>query len=215
MLRILWAALMAGTLSAAEKPKTPADGTAFVMSPSAPKYATCDLEFRDASGELWPSFYYGKPTGDGSFVFDSKAPKAAFGLDCNKAVQTMGDQSRRVLGELVTEGKSPPAVFRVTATRPPEEREVSVEEKGKAVVKKVTVVPVDAELTIGERIVKLKDAYLRANYRFEKNKDVATTAALDVFFTFVGSDMDLKNAAAVTISGRAGVTAFRELPQTK
>ena len=122
MTRFPWAIIMivasSGELASADNPKTPADGTVFLVSPSAPKHATCDLEFRDASGEMWPSFYYGKPLAAGSFVYDASSPKAAFELNCDKAVQTQGDQSRRVLGELVVDGKSPPAVFRVTAARP-------------------------------------------------------------------------------------------------
>ena len=92
---------------------------------------------------------------------------------------------------------------------------MSVEEKGKPVVKKVVVVPVDADLTIGEHKIRLQNAYLRANYRFEKNGGVAASAAVDVFFTFTGSDLGLKNAASVKISGRAGVTAFWEQPAKK
>src|SRR4051812_40576906 len=85
----------------------PAPGTVFRLSAKAPSYVTCDVEFRDPSDALWPNFFYGKPAGDGTFTFHPAAPKASFSLRCDTMVQRNGDQGRRLLGELVKDGRPP------------------------------------------------------------------------------------------------------------
>jgi hypothetical protein len=73
----------------------------FRVTSAFPKYVTADLEFRDASGALWPQFFYGKPAHEtGVIRFDPAQPAASFSLRCDQQAQNLGDQSRRVLGAL-------------------------------------------------------------------------------------------------------------------
>jgi hypothetical protein len=73
----------------------------FRVTSAFPKYVTADLEFRDASGVLWPQFFYGKPANEtGVIRFDPAQPAASFSLRCDQQAQNQGDQGRRVLGTL-------------------------------------------------------------------------------------------------------------------
>jgi hypothetical protein len=91
----------------AQEQSAPRAGQVFQFGTNFPKYVSAHVEFRDAAGARWPSFFYGRPAGAGSLRFDTASPAAAFVLDCNKRPQRNGDQSRRVLGELFPGTNSP------------------------------------------------------------------------------------------------------------
>ena len=78
----------------------PEPGAVFRLRPDWPRYATCEVEFRDPADVLWPNFFYGRPAAAGSFTFDPAEPKAAFRVTCDHRAQRHGDQGRRVLGEI-------------------------------------------------------------------------------------------------------------------
>ena len=113
------AAVVAASLlcSAADKAPAPTPGQVFHLSPNNPKHVACDVEFRDPEEQLWPCFFYGKPA-EGTFQYDPAAPKAAFTVVCDKMCQPHGDQSRKVIGELVKPDKPPVVTFAVKAMSP-------------------------------------------------------------------------------------------------
>ena len=91
--------------------------TIFQFSPDFPKYVTCDLEFRDPTDQRWPNFLYGKPLG-GQFKFDPARPEAAFSFRCDHLAQKHGDQSRRILGDLLRTGEDVVVTVIVTGVSP-------------------------------------------------------------------------------------------------
>ena len=72
----------------------------FKVSPEFPKYVTAHVEFRDPTGQRWPSFFYGKPASAGTISIAGAKPNASVAFQCDKRPQKNGDQSRRVLGEI-------------------------------------------------------------------------------------------------------------------
>lgn len=101
-----WAGLGVGF----EAGSAPAAEQVFRVTPEFPKYVTAALEFRTATDERWPSFFYGQPAAEGSIRCDPAQPQAEFTLVCAKRPQPNGDQSRRVLGELFREPEDTNAV---------------------------------------------------------------------------------------------------------
>ncbi len=95
----------------AQEQAAPRAGQVFQFGTNFPKYVTAHVEFRDAAGARWPTFFYGRPAGEGSLRFDTANPAASFVLDCDKRPQRHGDQTRRVLGELFPGTNSPGGVL--------------------------------------------------------------------------------------------------------
>lgn len=199
------------TVFAQKKQKKPAEpGTVFLVSESKPKHVTCDLEFRDPKDELWPNFFYGKPAGDGKFTFDPKQPKIELTLHCDKMAQKNGDQSRRLLGMLCKDDKHPTIKLRLEKMGEfvPEKR---VDARGKT-----SVVEVSATQGVLEVDGKKVTIQGKSTVRWQHGKDSELPEAvyLDVSFKLKGSDLGLSNVPG-EIEARAGVTAFKTLPDNK
>src|SRR5262245_43912168 len=113
------AALTLGVLAApaadTKGRRLPEPAAVFRLRPDWPRHVTCDVEFRDPADVLWPTFFYGKPAAAGTFTFDPVEPQAAFRVTCNHRAQKHGDQSRRVLGELLGGDPGPVVTFEVKA----------------------------------------------------------------------------------------------------
>lgn len=214
------AALLAATASAADK-KTdknagPAAGTVFRLSPTYPKYVSCDAEFR-APGEFdgtgrWPNFFCGKPASDGSFTFDPASPKASFSLNLDKMCQPNGDQSRRVLGDLCGDGRHPKLTFTVRSAGAFQTATVETEGKGgKKGTRTEEFSTVDAVLDIDGRSVPVT---AKATLRFHKNKSGAAEAVqIDCRFQIAGDKLGLKSSAPVEV--RVSTMAYANIPAGK
>ncbi|MBY0460157.1 MAG: hypothetical protein K2V38_22805 [Gemmataceae bacterium] len=195
----------------AQKPtrKPPADGTEFKLSPDAPKHATADVEFRDPSpgdGARWPNFCYGKPTAPGTFTFHSQKPAGAFAVACDKMAQKLGDQSRRVLGDIAPEGQPPAVAFALT--RCGEVRPIDKPEKNGPKEQ----FPAEGTLTVGPRTVSVKGT---GTWAFQYGKDGEFPESLSLTFAFdvKGADLGLKAPEVVRVTAR--VVAYKELPAGK
>ncbi len=106
------------TTPAAAVASAPA-GSGFRVTTAFPKYVTADIEFRDPSGAKWPTFFYGRPANTtGVIQTDAAKPQAAFVLLCDKLVQSAGDQSRKVLGELCPPGQTPTVSLDIQSMSP-------------------------------------------------------------------------------------------------
>jgi hypothetical protein len=93
------------------KPGKPPEDATYVLKSDIPKWITVDAEFRDRGDKHWPSFIIGRPESGTLTTKDGKL-SGNFTLLANRPIQNQGDQSRRVLGELLKDGKSPE--FRLT-----------------------------------------------------------------------------------------------------
>lgn len=170
---LTWALGAAGSAQAGGKDKksVPEPGTTFHLSPTVPKYVTCDIEFRDSAGKLWPNFFYGKPATAGSFSYDPKTPKGSFAILCDHMAQKNGDQSRRVLGALLKDGKPPLVKLIINSVGAFETIMVDAKDKkGQPVKKSAEVLPMEGVLQIDAREIPFKaPATLRFNFSKKTN----------------------------------------------
>ena len=199
--------------SAQKTAKLPAAGTVFKFSSAAPRYVTCDLEFRDPTEAKWPNFFFGKPGGDGQLVFALEGSKVDVVLNCPTMVQRNGEQERRLFGELCKE-KAPAVSFAISSMgKWTSETVDSIDNKGKKVTKTVDFVPTEGTLDVGGKTVKVKGKST-LKFQFEKGSDTATSVAFDTRFTLRGGDLGLA-AVPGEIQVRAGTTGYVELPTGK
>jgi hypothetical protein len=87
----------------------------YLLGPAFPKYVTAHIGFRDPTGTRWPSFFYGKPSGNGVVNLDAKRASATFKIVCDQRPQKNGDQSRRVLGDIFNDVTKSNVVVQVNA----------------------------------------------------------------------------------------------------
>jgi hypothetical protein len=194
---------LVGAESADKKPRFPAAGTEFRFSPDQPKYATCDVEFRDPTEVLWPSFFYGKPAAAARISSDPAGPAGSFSLLCDQMAQRNGDQSRRVLGELVKDGK-PPTV-RLTVKELGKLRTEMVEIAGKGGKKPVEYAPARADLEVAGRKVPV-EARASYNWKFGRG-DNPESVAIELSFRLKPADLGLTRITG-PIECRAGIIGF-------
>ncbi len=129
----------------------PAEGTVFYFSPDVPRHITVDAEIRDRAGEFWPSFFAGKPVA-GEFVFKSAQPEPRFTVACNTIAQNRGDQSRRILGELVKNEQAPKFAFALSSMGPLKTQELSsIGRKGNVETRTVEFFEGKGTLEIGSK----------------------------------------------------------------
>ncbi|MCY3023689.1 MAG: hypothetical protein NTW87_32310 [Planctomycetota bacterium] len=174
-------------------PATPPAGQVFYFSPANPRYVTCDIEFRDPDGKLWPCFFYGFPAEGGTHQFDPASPKAAFSIVYDKMCQPHGDQSRKIIGELVKPDKPPVMTFTVNGMTP--FKKDRLENTGKDRNRGGEATELDAVLDIDGKKLPLK-APATVRYDFEKDGGNVTQAYIEARFTIQGSDLGLKAEGA-------------------
>ncbi len=194
-----------------KKKSTPPTGKVYVLRPDAPGWVTCDLDVRDPAEGLWPNFFYGKPAVAGTFTYDPKAPKASFAMNCDQRVQRNGDQSRRVLGDLLADNPSLGArltVRSLAAVR--SEDEETTDSKGRTARRSVEYAPFSGTLALGDQEVEVKG---KATFRFSKAGDEGgpESVYLDLRFNVKGSDLGLTKITG-NLECRAGATAFLKPP---
>ncbi len=197
----------------------PAEGQVFRLGTES--YVTVKATFRDEADDLWPTFYQGRGVEGGTFAYGTETAAAEFALDCPTVIQEAGDQSRRVMGELVTftvtEGvdrKGRPRTFAdldnkaklvVTGLGPwtPAEQP----SRYGRVMCPVAEAPLEGTLQVGPRAVPLAGATCRARFVIPKDVDPArpetrpNRALLTARFTAPG--------AALGLTGRLAREAIR------
>jgi hypothetical protein len=200
--------------AADKKLPEPAAGTKFHVMAGFPKYVTADIEFRDPTDKLWPNFFYGKPDQDGALLSDPKQPTAQnIVLKCDHLAQKNGEQDRRVLGELLTAGKSPVVRFTLKALQPLQSETVKVEVKeGKFQDKVVNFFPAEGTLDLDGKALPITGKLtLKPNYDKDKTKVEALYA--EVTATVPGSTLGLK--AVPTVAIRVGFTGYADTKDAK
>jgi len=182
-----------------KKPATfPAEGTTFHFSPTFPKYVTVDIEARDQTGKLWPSFLSGKPV-SGSVKYMATGPEAKFEVACPTWCQPAGEQERRILGQFLNDPKSPPIVtFTVDSLGPPKTAEIKyVDPKAGERTKKVDYHEAKATFDLGGKKVAVTP---RVTVVYTGPKDAPVDAVrLSAFFTLKASEIGLSVVPADTL----------------
>ena len=99
-------------------PTMPNDGVVYKFDPAFPRWNTVDAEIRDAKAAYWPNFMYGKPVG-GTLTYRAEGPKVdKVVVECPGLCQPRGDQTRRVIGELVKPDTAPKLTLTLTSLEP-------------------------------------------------------------------------------------------------
>lgn len=189
--------------------RNPVEGQSFTLSPSKPKYVTCDVEFRDPEGKKWPMFFYGKPASDGSYTYSAQRPSASFTVKCDKMCQPKGDHGRRVLGELA-KGDTPPVVtFAVTSASALQKKtDTDTDSRGRKRTKSYEYSTMKGALDVGGRKVSV-EAEATFKYKYGKNASSPESVYIDMKFTVKGKDLGLRaDDAPAAISVRVGTTAY-------
>ena len=90
----------------AEFPFNP--GAILTWAERDPGYIDTEIAFRDEAGKMWPTFFIGRPIGEGTVKVDFRRPEAnRLGWHFHHGVQVEGEQTRRVLGDLFRGGQVP------------------------------------------------------------------------------------------------------------
>jgi len=202
---ILSIALSLAFSAAASAQKTkqslPKDGETFKVAPELPKHVTCDVEFRDPKDEKWPNFFYGKPAAAGTFVWSSKGVTGGFSMNCDKMAQRQGDQDRKVLADILIDGKAPAVAFTATQFGA-----VTSEKDAKG--KPVESFPVRGQLKIGDKTAELSGTG-KVKWNYPKDAEFPDHAQLTMKFEVKGTDLGLKSAEPVQVIASAVV--YKEL----
>ena len=197
-------ALAAGAGQAEEKKfKLPAAGTEFRFSPEQPKYVTCDVEFRDATEAFWPCFFYGKPAAGTTVKIGAAGPTGTFSLLCDQMTQKNGDQGRRVLGELVKDGKPPVVRLTIKELGPLQTEPAEAGSKSK---KETEFASARAELEVAGKKVPVQAKAL-FTWKFVKGGESAESVAVELRFRVQPADLGLTRIEG-PIECRAGITGY-------
>jgi hypothetical protein len=186
-----------------KKPKkVPATGKVYVLRPEAPKWMTADVEFRGPTDDLWPNFFYGRPATVGTFTYGLKVPKASFVLFCDRRAQRNGDQSQRVLGELLEDNDSLTVKLTVRSlAKVRTEDEETTDSEGRTVRRPYEFAPFKGTLEVGDRQV---DVNGKLRYRFSEEAEGAQeTVFLDLRFKVKAGDLGLSRISG-NLECRAG-----------
>jgi len=215
---LLVAALATPVIAAApaaarsSKPKkAPVEGQEFRFSPKGPKYVTCDVEFRDPDGAMWPMFFYGRPSRDGSYTFRAQSPSASFSFTCDKMCQPNGDQSRKVLGELAGPGEPPTVSFEAKSMGPFQTKTREYKDrKGRTKKKSYEYSMMKGVLTVrGKRIDIEGEATCK--YRYDRNATKPSSVYIEATFMVAKHDLGLRTAAVPEeLRVRIGTSAYAQ-----
>ena len=208
-------ALAAVPAAAQKKQKVPPEpGTVFHVSDAKPGWPTAAVEFRDPADERWPNFFYGRPAGPGALTFDPNKPAVKLALRCDQQAQKRGDQSRRVLGELLGEGRSVAVTLALESMGAlTTEKVETTDRRGKKTTKTVEYAPVKGALEIDGRKAAVEG---KATFRwgYAKNGERPESVYVDVTFRVKPAELGLK-AVTSPLDCRAGFTAYATLPEGK
>lgn len=186
----LMVVLTAACLGAEKKIPLPQAGQEFVFSVETPKHMTCNIDFRDPTDAMWPNFVGGR--GTGRFVYDASGPKGEFSITFDRLNQKNGDQSRRILGELIKPDQ--PFVVTLSVKSIGAFKEETIEEtdsKGKTKQRSALLSPMSGTLDVaGHKMPFEVKAQVRPSG--PKDSDKVESLYLELRWTIQGKDLGLK-----------------------
>jgi hypothetical protein len=208
-LTCLVALLVATGLCAEKKVALPQAGQEFVFSPEAPKYMSCNIDFRDPTDKLWPNFVGGR--GTGRVVYEAASPKGECTITFDRLNQKNGEQSRRVLGELIKPDQPFVVTLVVKSIGPfAEETIAETDGKGKTKQRSGLLSLLAGTLDVaGHKVPFETKALVKVN---------ADSLYFELHWTLQGKDLGLKAEGATgPVEILAGLTAFdlQSLPKKK
>ncbi len=174
-------------------------------------YKNGHITFRDEGRDMWPSFFYGGPKLGGKFSYDEDNPMCDLIVDCPRPLLAMGEQDQKVLGELISfspTGEKDKKGNPVSAFDHPVQLRLTAIRDWKNLPKTQLVriggvhcpqaeAKVDGILHVGNRHVKITDAYLRAAFKVPKGVDpldpdvMPNHVLVTVKFSVLGGDIGL------------------------
>ena len=199
LLIFLALSISSGSLTAA--PAT-LGGSVFQTSPTYPKYNTGHLEFRDPSGKKWPVFFFGKPSTSGRLDLAPQKPLLRLSWTFDQRSQRLGDQSRRVLGELLTATNLPVVSLELTQITGLKPVTGNAGVSGKDLEGQV-----QGTLTLGKKIPIVGKAIFK--FQDPKVDQRNPGVMVEILFTFSSADLELKQMTG-PIDGRISLTAYRD-----
>jgi len=191
----------------------PEEGATYIFKPDVPKWITADAEFRDHANVKWPSFLIGKPV-SGELAFKEGKLQGGFTVECNKAIQTAGDQSGKVLAPFYLDGATPSLKFTLQSLGEMTKAEIpTTDSKGKQSVKVIEYCPAKGTLEVGGRKI---DVTPKVTINYGKTTGVykgpgnitppTDSVRLNAFVTVKGSDLGLKTEGPIDIRiGMSGI----------
>jgi len=202
-----------------KKPATvPVDGTTFHFSPTFPKYVTVDIEARDQAQKMWPSFLSGKPA-SGTLKYAAAGTEAKFTVVCPTWCQPAGEQTQRVLGELLGDPKTPsPATFTLESLGAAKTAQIKyTDPKAGEKTKEVDYHESKATLEIGGKKVAVSP---RVTVSYSGPKDGPVDAVrVSAFFTLKAGELGLTAVPADSVIdvrvSMTGTTATQPAPKPK
>lgn len=200
----------------------------------AESHKNAQIVFRDEKEEYWPSFFMGRPELRGKFTYVEEAePFARFIVTGNQAVLAQGDNSKRVLGELIKFRETTVQTKKCPKTRSEFMNPVQIEvmSSGKwvrdedpfasrqwgGVQSPKCTTTVSGVLRVGDRSVEFKDAPMFACFRSPKTappggEKKANHALLQINLTVKGKDIGLTGELAdENIKVKSNFSAYSEL----
>jgi hypothetical protein len=133
-------------------------------------------------------------------------------LKIDKGVQLQGDQSNRIIGDLIVNEQFPTITIQIMAAEAFKTIPMEREEKGKLVTKPTEVMPLKGELAIGSQKVPFT-ALATIDYHTDKNQPAPNWLTLNIKTEVAGNALGLKQEAPVAI--RISTTVYTELPGKK
>lgn len=205
-----WSVLLVTVLlltAGAEKKNAAADGTVFYFHPGVPKFINCDAEFRDPTGERWPNFFYGRPAEGGTLTYSASASKGEYVVSFDQMCQPNGDQSRKVLADLITAGAVPKVGLQVKSIGPITAQ--LIQEPGAKKPIQADAAPVAAILTLGSRQGPLNG---QATFRWlrDKGSEAPNGVLITTQFSAKGEELGLSSMAGKAIDLRFTACATLE-----
>ena len=175
---------------------SPIEGTVYSFTPTYPKFATVDAEFRDAKGQMWPSFAYGKPE-SGAITIKNGSPQGSFVVTCDKWCQPSGSQARRVMGQYLEGAMTEPKLTLTVKSLGGAKLETfqTALDKGHAVERAATSYEAEANLQIGTYAVNIKPRIL-ISYNMGGRDGAVVGLGGTALVTLKGSDFGLKGTLA-------------------
>lgn len=142
----------------------------FTVTHTGSGFANVLFEFRDATEEAWPMFFHGKTDGTVEYAHNNGKPKCSFSATSSVLSLHHGDQSTKILGEMViatpeeytdkkgvkrtrTKTTIPQVSATVTAAGALEKRTKTVTKKGKDKTVTTEVMPTKVSLTVNGKTV--------------------------------------------------------------
>jgi hypothetical protein len=171
----------------------PKPGDRFEINSNEPKYHGILFAFGKEQ-KAWDSYCYGKPLDGGHWVFGEPKHDGAFTLKFENVGQNSGDQSRRILGETIINGKTD---IEIKLLALGETREIDwAFEDNYEPVRKTKQYPNGVKSGMSrtpcELEVKVRGVTTRTKCELRIKSGGKTSIKIDGFFTLNGSDIGLR-----------------------